>query len=151
MDTIMIIRDSVATCVNKMATICQPCVKEPDTNWQDVIIWVTLFIAFAYVVRYGIKQYFIWKKAERAANDAITNAKREQDKNDRDWKQKADLKNKLLDIQKDHAEIKRDEHGNLYKKYDDSAYAKYEKTLKALINDEKLIINDDITNNGKEA
>ena len=148
MDTIIIIRDSVATCVNKMATICQPCVKEPDTNWQDVIIWVTLFVAFAYVVRYGIKQYFIWKKAERAANDDITKAKREQEKNDRDWKQKSDLMDKLLDLQKNYAEIKRDEHGNQVKRYDDSAFVKYEKTLKTLVDDEKLRTNDDNKNNG---
>lgn len=141
MDTIMIIRDSVAMCVNKMAATCQPCVKDSGTNWQDVIIWVTLFLALAYVIRYGIKQYFKWKNVEKEAENKNTIAKRKNDENDRDWKQKTDLKNKLLDLQKDHAEIKRDEHGNLdtvNKRYDESAYAEYEKTLKTLINNEKL-------------
>lgn len=33
MGTIMIIRDSVTTCVKGTAEICQPCVKDSGTNW----------------------------------------------------------------------------------------------------------------------
>ena len=100
MDTIMIIRDSVATCLKETAEICLPCVKEAETSWQDVIIWVTLFVAFAYVVRYGIKQYFKCKKDERDASAVSAKEKRENDVKDRQWK---------LEVDKEAHELKRKE------------------------------------------
>jgi len=49
MDTIMIIRDSVACCVRKTAEICQPCVKEAGTNCQDVTIVFIICVAIVVV------------------------------------------------------------------------------------------------------
>lgn len=143
MDTIMIIRDSVATCLKETAEICLPCVKEAETSWQDVIIWVTLFVAFAYVVRYGIKQYFKCKKDERDASAVSAKEKRENDVKDRQWKlevdkeahelkrkeeqealdkkRRTDLQDKLLCQLKDLAEIERDADGNEIIKNNDNS------------------------------
>lgn len=143
MDTIMIIRDSVAMCVNKMAATCQPCVKVVETNWQDILIVVTICMAIAIIAISICNRYFKWKDDERNALIKADEEKRKNEEKDREWKQKVDLMNKLLDLQKNHAEIKRDEHGNQIKRHDDSAYAKYEQTLRTLVDDVKLRTNGD--------
>lgn len=100
MDTIMIIRDSVATCVNKMATICQPCVKETGTSWQDVAIVFLICLTLVIIALYAISKYYKCKKDEREASASSTKEKRDNDVKDREWK---------LDVDKKAHELKRKE------------------------------------------
>lgn len=81
MDTIMIIRDSVAMCVNKTVEICQPCVKETGTCWQDIVIVGIVCVAIASIAIYAVYRYFKWKDDERTAiaNAAIIKRKNEED------------------------------------------------------------------------
>ena len=137
MDTILIIRDSVAMCVNKTAEVCQPCVKENGTNWQDVIIWVTLFVVFAYIARYCIKQYFKWKKDERVMSVDEAKEKKENEEFDRKWKQKTDMKDKLLNYYKERQiKDKKDDKGNVIV-YDEDNCNKYVEQLTKMINELK--------------
>lgn len=91
MDTIMIIRDSVATCVNETAAICQPCVKEAETNWQDVLIVVAICMVFAFIAISICNRYFKWKDDERTAIANAATIKRKNEEDDRNSKIGADL------------------------------------------------------------
>lgn len=91
MDTILIIRDSVATCMKGTADICQPCVKEIGTNCQDVAIVFIICFAIAVVAIYAIKRYFKWKDDERGAIANAAQQKRSNDEADRKLKQEADI------------------------------------------------------------
>ena len=143
MDTLMIIRDSVATCVNKTAEICQHCVKEAETNWLDVLIIGIICATIVIIVLNVTCHYLKLKKAEREAQQKAAENKRSNEIEDRKLKQKADLQDKLLSLQKDCAEIKRDDHGNICPKYNDKAYKDYRNSLVMLINGEKLKSNDE--------
>lgn len=90
MDTIMIIRDSVATCVNKTAEICQPCVKEAGTTWQDVAIAFLVCLTLYLIVRYVIYKYYQYKKEERKASADAAQKERENDIEDREWRIRID-------------------------------------------------------------
>lgn len=93
MDTTTIICDTIAVKLNEIAGIGQPLVTDPGTNWQDVIIWVTLFLSVTYIVRYCIKQHFEEKTAERQAI--------KEDKSDKDSQEQKNRENKLnAEIQK---------------------------------------------------
>lgn len=139
MDSTTTICDSVATCVNKTAEICQHCVKEVTTSWQDVVM-TGLEYAFILCLAYLLLNSFLKWWTQRF----LTKTKRNHEMEDRKLKQKADLQDKLLSFQKDCAEIKRDDHGNICPKYkyEDSAYKDYKNTLVKLINEEKLESND---------
>lgn len=76
MDTTTIICDTIAVKLNEVAGMGQAIVAEPGTNWQDVIIWVTLFLSFSCVFAYCAKQYFEGKEAQR---EAIKDDKSNQD------------------------------------------------------------------------
>lgn len=96
MDTIMIIRDSVATCMNKTVATCQPCVKEAGTTWQDVSIVFLVCLTLLIIALYAICNYYKCKKNEREASAVSAKMKRDNDVEDRKWKLRVDLKDKML-------------------------------------------------------
>lgn len=108
MDTILIIRDSVASCVNKTAEICQPCVKETGTNCLDVVIVFIICVAIAVIAIYAIRRYFKWKDDERSALANATQQKRSYDEADRIFKQGADTKAREQN-KEDHEQKKNEE------------------------------------------
>lgn len=122
MDTILIIRDSVAMCVNKTAEICQPCVNNAGTTWQDVAIVLLICLTLLIIALCALCNYFKWKKYERVASAEAAKEKRNNDVEDRQWKlsvdkeahvlkrkeDKEDHDNKLEEEQKAH-ELKRKE------------------------------------------
>lgn len=65
MDTILIIRDSVACCVNKTAEICQPCIKEVGASWQDVVFVGIICAAILIIALFAICKYYNDKEKER--------------------------------------------------------------------------------------
>lgn len=140
MDTLGITRDSVATCVKKTVEICQPCINEAGATWQDVAIRgleyvFMLFIAYwliSGIFRIGMQLLMYWLK-------------KKQDENERKWKQMADLKSRLLDLQKDYAEKKRDKDGTALEKYSEEGYKQYANTLKSFIDDKYFTSNNDKT------
>lgn len=144
MDSTMTICDSVTTCVNKTAEICQHCAKEAETNWLDVLIIGIICATIVIIVLNVTCRYLKLKNAELEAQQKVAENKRKNEIDDRKFKQKVDLQDKLLSFQKDCAEIKRDDHGNLCPKYkyEDSACKDYRNTLIKLINEEKLESND---------
>lgn len=127
MDTIMIICDSVATCINKTAEVCQPCVKEAKTNCLDVAIWGLICLSLAFVVWYAIHRYFKWKDDERIALASAAEEKRKQEGIISENKQQADLLSKLLNFKE---ELTKKEVAN---KLDEKASITYIKELKYLI------------------
>ena len=60
MDTILIIRDSVATCVNKTAEICPPCMKVTDSFWSDIFSKSVLYITILLIAYWILKGFFNW-------------------------------------------------------------------------------------------
>lgn len=136
MDTILIIRDSVASCVNKTTEICQPCVKEVGTSWPDLAIVVTICVTLLVIVCYAIRRYFQWKDDERKAHEIAVDNKRKYENEDRKLKQKADLEEKLLSHLKDLAEIKMDEDGKEIPKYNAEASKVYKEMLDQMIKED---------------
>ena len=128
MDTILIIRDSVATCMKGTADICQPCVKEVGTSWQDVVM-TGLMYAFILCLVYLLLNGFLkwWNQM------FLAKTKRKHEMEDRKLKQRADLEDKLLSHLKDLAEIKRDEDGKVIPKFDKNASNEYTKMLDQMI------------------
>lgn len=100
MDTIVIIRDSVAMCAKEMHAICSPCVKEAETNWQDVFIVFIICLTLLIIALNGICNYFKWKKYEKVASADAAKEKRKNDVEDRQWK---------LSVDKDAHDLKRKE------------------------------------------
>lgn len=68
MDTIMIIRDSVATCIKGTAATCQPCMKMTETSWLDVAVVGLVCLAVAVIAIYAIYRFFKWKDDVRQAS-----------------------------------------------------------------------------------
>lgn len=108
MDTIMILRDSVATFMKGTADICQPCVKEAGTNCQDVAIVFIICVAIAAIVIYAIKRYFKWKDDERSASANAAQQKRSNEEADRKLKQEADIEARKQN-KEDHEQKKNEE------------------------------------------
>lgn len=108
MDTILIIRDSVASCVKKTAEICQPCVKEAETNCLDVVIVFIICVAIAVIAIYAIRRYFKWKDDERSASANAAKQKRSNDEADRKFKQEVDTKAREQN-KEDHEQKKNEE------------------------------------------
>lgn len=107
MDTIMIICDSVATCVNKTVDICRPCVKEAGTNWQDVSIVFLICLTLLIIALSALCKYFKWKKYEKDASVNAAKEKRKNDVEDRQWK---------LSVDREAHELKRKEDKDDYDK-----------------------------------
>lgn len=143
MDTIMIIRDSVATCVNKTAEICQPCLKEAGTAWQDVVLQGILYamiLCLAYWVSSG---FFKWLNQR-----STMKAKAFQEKNNCERKQKSDLQDKLLSYYKDRLiKDKKDDKGNVIV-YDEDNCKEYVELLSNMIRE---LSSNNIKANDKEA
>ena len=134
MDTIIVIRDSVACCVSKTAEIGQPCVREVGSSWSDFAIVVIICITLVIISCYAISRYFQWKDDERKAFETAAEKKRKYEMEERKSKQRADLEDKLLSHLKDSAEIKRDEDGNEIAKFNPEASKEYTKLLNQMIN-----------------
>ena len=107
MDSTMTICDSVATCVNKTAEICQHCVKETETNCLDVAIVFIICVAIAVVAIYAIRRYFKWKDDERTALANAAQQKRSNEEADRKLKQEANIE--VRKQNKEDHELKRKE------------------------------------------
>lgn len=137
MDTILIIRDSVAMCLNKTAEICQPCVNETGTNWQDILIVVAICMTIAIIAISICNRYFKWKDDERDALIKADEEKRKNEEKDRERKQKTDLKDKLLNYYKNRQiKDKKDDKGNVIV-YDEDSCNKYVEQLTKMINELK--------------
>lgn len=67
MDTTMIVCDSVAKCVNKMAGICQHCVKGTETSNNDVTIVLIICGTILLLAIIVVLMYFLLKLNERKA------------------------------------------------------------------------------------
>lgn len=143
MDTIMIIRDSVATCVNKTAEICQPCLKEAGTAWQDVVLQGILYamiLCLAYWVSSG---FFKWLNQR-----STMKAKAFLEKNNCERKQMSDLQDKLLSYYKDRLiKDKKDDKGNVIV-YDEDNCKEYVELLSNMIRE---LSSNNIKANDKEA
>jgi hypothetical protein len=107
MDSTMTICDSVATCVNKTAEICQHCVKETETSCLDVAIVFIICVAIAVVAIYAIRRYFKWKDDERTALANAAQQKRSYEEADRKLKQEANIE--VRKQNKEDHELKRKE------------------------------------------
>ena len=139
MDSTMTICDSVATCVNKTAEICQPCVRETETSNNDVTIVVIICGTILLLAIIAVIAYLIQKYNERKAimNASIRN--REYEEKDREYKQRAELLNKLLNIEE--TLMKKE---SAYK-LEENACKRYIKELKDLITKNTLSENDQET------
>jgi uncharacterized protein YxeA len=91
MDTIMIIRDSVATCVNKTAEMCQPCVKGVGNSYNDVVIVGIICGAILLLAIIAVVAYFKQKSYERKALEETFSKKQDEEKENRENKKKADV------------------------------------------------------------
>lgn len=90
MDSTMITCDSVATCVNKMTTTCQSCVKGTEINWLDVVVVGIICGTILLLAIIAVVAYFIHMDKERKALEEAAIIKKEEEKNSLDNKQKAD-------------------------------------------------------------
>lgn len=70
MDTIMIIRDSVATCVKGMAATCQPCAKDAGACCNDVIIAGIICLTILLLAIIAVFTYLKAKSSERKGQDS---------------------------------------------------------------------------------
>ena len=132
MDTILIIRDSVATCVNKTTGICPPCMKVTDSFLSDIFSKSVLYITILLIAYWILKGFFNW-----IIQMSLLIIKRKDDVGDRRWKQKADLQDKLLNYYKDRLiKDKKDDKGNVIM-FDDDNCKKYVEQLTNLINELK--------------
>lgn len=180
MDTTTIICDTIVVKLNEVAGIDQAIVTEPGTNWQDVIIWVTLFLSVAYVVRFFIKRYFEKMVADEETIEKTkgykedmelkiredkVNAELQQCKNeihvqarkrkvelqDQLLKRKLELQEKLLNYIKDYAREKNSDNNGINQKPVETYTDAYVKQLQEAINETDKLFNDFIVDNGKEA
>ena len=121
MDTIMIICDSVATCVKGTVDTCQPCVKEAGTTWQDVSIVFLICLTLLIIALYAICKYYKCKKDEREASTNAAREKRKNDVEDRQWK---------LSVDKEAHELKRKEDKDDHDKKLEEEQVNYDKEIK---------------------
>lgn len=70
MNMLMFICDSVATCMNKTAASCQPCVKNAGPCCNDVIIAGIICGTILLLVIFVILAYYRQKAYERKAQDS---------------------------------------------------------------------------------
>ena len=88
--------DSAVVELAKVINTCQPCVKEAQTNCNDV--WIVVVICATFVIVALIVKWAIWswqKAAIKAEKDEW--AKKESEEKIAERKQKADALNKLID------------------------------------------------------
>jgi len=133
MDTLLIIRDSVAVLSNKATLVCHPCMKESETCENDVITVGIICGTLLIIAFIALVLFFNWKICKLKALQKNVTEKETLEQKNREWKQQADFKNMLLNLQKDNAEIRRDEHGNVVEKYKPEEYNAYKEQLEKLI------------------
>lgn len=126
MDTLMIIRDSVATCVKGTVATSQPCVNNTDTCCSDVIITGIICLTILLLAIIAVCTYFKVKATEQKVQDSSQESPTGGTSPDN--KVKAEYISKLLKHLESLA-IKEDA-----AKYDEKGSANYIKELKSLIN-----------------
>lgn len=110
MDTIMIIRDSVATCVKGTAEVFQPC-KATGTKWENVFIVGIICFTVLVIAVVAICSYYAWKNNERKVQKEAEERKWTHEKEERELRintDKVNYETKLVKDEKDH-ELKRKE------------------------------------------
>lgn len=83
-----------AVCSGRMADVCLSCVNQSGTNWQKVAIIAIICISFLAI--FWISINYIWKKSEQNAQKEVSEKRRIQEKEDREYKQLAELQERLL-------------------------------------------------------
>ena len=137
MDTILIIRDSVATCVKGTADICQHCVKEAETSNNDVTIVVIICGTILLLAIISVIAYLVQKCNDRKAFENASIRKREYEEKDREYKHYVELLNKLLNTEE--MLIKKESAS----KIEEKACRRYIKELKNLITKKTLSEDDE--------
>ena len=133
MDTIMIIRDSVATCLKETAEICQPCIKESTECCSDVIIVGIICITILLLAIITVFAYFKQKADERKLLESQVNSSGHADSNN---KVNAEYISKLL---KHLESLAAEENVDKYNKNGSDRYIKELKNLikKGTVTDEE--------------
>ena len=140
-DTIAL-SDSAVVELAKVINTCQPCLREVETNCNDVKIVAIICIAIVIVALIARCAVLSWKDAEIKA----ANAEREAKENEADIakrKQKADLRDKLVFfLEKNTTKEEYDENaGKMIKKqreFDSEECQYYIEVLKSLIKEEAI-------------
>lgn len=91
MDTIMIIRDSVACCINNTAEMSQPCMKEVGNSYNDVAIVGIICGTILLLAIIAVVTYFKQKSNERKALEEAASKKQDEEKKYRENKKNADV------------------------------------------------------------
>lgn len=129
MDTIMIIRDSVATCLKGMADSCLPSEKDAGISWQEVILSGLKYAFVLCIVYWVINNFFKWW-----TQYSMKKTQRTHEIEDRKWKQESILKDKLLSYLKERTftDEKNDE-GDMIRKYHQEGCTAYTEKLNEMI------------------
>lgn len=127
MDTLLVIRDSVAVVTDKAALACQPCING-GTTWQDVVLRGLEYAFFLCLAYWIISGFF------KCLNQWLAmKTKNVQEQINCDRKQKSDLLDKLLSYYKDRLIINRkDDNGNPIE-YDKDICDAYTKRLEDML------------------
>lgn len=120
--------DSAVVELAKVVNTCQPCVKEAETNCQDVLIVGLICLAVVLVALIAICGLLYWKHKETEAAGAERDAK-ETEAEIAARKQKADVQGKLLDFLKEQVSSY-----DIQKKEYEKARDNYKEFLETLIN-----------------
>ena len=139
MNTTIMCDSLQAVCSGRMADVCLSRVNQSGTNWQTVIIFVIIFssiLAFALV---WICKYYNWKKREQDDQIKANEKRREQEKEDREYKRQTELQEKLLKhmesqvFKTKYIEIEKDKKYREEKELDPKASQTYKDLLDTLI------------------
>lgn len=98
MDTIMIICDSVATCLKGTAEICQPCVKAREIGWLELGAIFLVCVSVLVVAIYGISAYYKDKEKARQAQKE-TNEKEKSEESGKSDKQEKTPEEKAMEME----------------------------------------------------
>lgn len=120
--------DSAVVELAKVINTCQPCVKEAETNCQDVWIAFIICLTIAVVAWIAKRGFLAWKNKEIEAADAERKAK-ETEADIAARKLKADAQGKLLDFLKEQVSSY-----DIQKKEYEKARDNYKEFLETLIN-----------------
>jgi hypothetical protein len=118
MDTIMIVRDTIAIKLNEMTDFYQPYVEKNGTNWFDVTIAILICLSVFGIVVYGIYKYYEDKAKEREFQAKVKEAEKtnvpnlfsKPEKSPEEKKIEAELKrqSRNYDLMKEICELSRD-------------------------------------------
>lgn len=115
--------------------VCQPIIKESETNGNDVLIVSIICLAIAFVAIVAGATVLLWKWLENRANEKERVFKKTKEEKESERKQKSDLLNKLLDFQKEVAfPYEKDKDGKFVKKsFEAKEKSEYLKTLAQIL------------------